>query len=439
VDRIIIRIEDVSFEGQGIGKSDGLAFFVPDALPGDLVEVLPTKMKKRYAFAEVLSLLEPSKDRIEPLCPHEKECGGCAFQRYSYEAQLELKEKQIREKLIRIAGIEDPLVKPIIAMDNPFQYRNKAVFQVESALGAVGYFEKKSHHVVDAPYCMLQAEPANTIGQVIREYTRANPTTVVQVIVKTAFHTGEVMVIIIAEKTSLPKQELLIQQLDEAIEALETNNQGVSYSLENVTLKEKNKERNILIAGKPTINEEMMGLEFEISANSFYQVNTLQTEKLYQKALEYADLKGHENVLDIYCGVGTIGLLAAKNAKRVLGIESVKDAIINANRNATINGLVNITFKWGKAEEELPKGLEWDPHVVFLDPPRQGCAPELLEAVVKASPKRIVYVSCDPATLSRDLKYLTQEGYKFIEATPVDMFPWTNHVETVVLMSRVEK
>ena len=436
MDRIIIRIEDVSFEGQGIGKSDGLAFFVSDALPGDLVEVVPTKMKKRYAFAEVLSLLEPSEDRIEPPCPHEKECGGCAFQRYSYEAQLELKEKQIREKLIRIAGIENPLVNPIVAMENPFEYRNKGVFQVDPVLGDVGYYKKKSHHLVDAPYCMLQAEPANAIGQAIREYIRTNTTTVVQVIVRTAFNTGEVMVVIIAEKPSLPNQNLLIQQLDEAIEALEPTTGGVSYSLENVTLKEKEKDRTVLLAGEPTINEEMLGLEFEISANSFYQVNTLQTERLYQKALEYANLNGNENVLDIYCGVGTIGLLAAKNAKRVFGIESVKDAIINANRNATINGIVNITFKWGKAEEELPKGLECEPDVVFLDPPRAGCAPELLEAVVKAAPKRIVYVSCDPATLSRDLKFLTQEGYKFIEATPVDMFPWTIHIETVVLIQR---
>lgn len=439
MDRTTVRIEDISFEGQGIGRSHGLTYFVENALPGDLVEVIPTKMKKRYAFGEVLSFLEPSAARIEPQCPHEDKCGGCTFQRYSYEAQLKLKEKQIREKLIRIAGIENPLVKPIIAMDKPFEYRNKVTLQVDPVSGDVGFHMKKSHQIVDTPYCMLQAEPANTVGQVIRKYIKNNPTNILQVIVKTAFYTGEVMVVIIAEKLALPNQDLLIQQLDEAIEALEPTDEGVTYSLENVSLKEKGKDRITLLAGKPNILEEMMGLEFEISANSFYQVNTLQTEKLYQKTLEYAGLKGHENVLDLYCGVGTIGLLAAKKAKRVLGIESVKDAIINANRNATINGLVNITFKWGKAEEELPKGLEWEPDVVFLDPPRTGCAPELLEAVVKSAPKRIVYVSCDPATLARDIKYLAQEGYKFIEATPVDMFPWTNHVETVVLMSRVEK
>ena len=439
MDRVTIKIEDVSFEGQGIGKSHGLTFFVADTLPGDFVEVLPTKMKKKYAFGEVISFLESSKDRIDPHCPHEKECGGCTFQRYSYEAQLKLKERQIGEKLVRLAGIENPLVKPIVGMDNPFEYRNKAVFQVDPILGYVGYHEKKSHHVVDTPYCMLQAEPANVVGQVIRKYIRDNRTTISQLVVKAAFTTGEVMVVLISEKPHLPNQDSLIQQLDDAIEALEPINGGAVYSLESVTLKEKGKDRNILLAGKQTIIEEMMGLEFEISANSFYQVNPIQAERLYQKALEYADLKGDENVLDIYCGVGTIGLLAARTAKRVLGIESVKDAIINANRNATINGLVNITFKWGKAEEELPKGLEWKPDVVFLDPPRVGCAPELLEVVAKASPKRIVYLSCDPATLSRDLKYLTQEGYEFVEATPVDMFPWTNHVETVVLMSRKDK
>ena len=438
MDRIIIRIEDVSFEGQGIGKSDGLAFFVEDALPGDLVEVLPTKMKKKYAFGEMLFLVEPSKDRVEPLCPHEKECGGCSFQRYAYDAQLKLKDKQIREKLIRLAGIENPVIKPIIGMGNPFEYRNKAVLHVDPILGSVGYYEKKSHHVVDVPYCMLQEAPANAIAQVIREYIRNNHATIFEVIVKTASHTGEVMVVIIAEKPSLPKSDILVGDLNEAIEELKPSKDGIKYSLENVTLKEKGKDRDILLGGKTTILEEMFGLEFEISPNSFYQVNTQQSEKLLGKALEYANLKGVENVLDLYCGVGIIGLLAADKAKKVVGIEAVKDAIVNANRNATINGLVNITFKWGKAEDELPKGLDWEPDVVFLDPPRSGCAPELLEAVVNVSPKRIVYVSCDPATLARDIKYLVQEGYEFIEATPVDMFPWTNHVECVVLLSKVQ-
>ena len=439
MDRITIRIEDVSFEGQGIGKSHGLTYFVENTLPGDLVEVIPTKKKKKYAFGEVLSFLETSPDRIEAQCPHEKECGGCTYQKYNYQAQLILKEKQIKDKLTRLAGIENPLVRKIIAMDQPFEYRNKASLQVEPISGHVGYHKKKSHQIVDAPYCMLQAEPANQVAKVFREYIKTNHSSISQAIVKTAFHTGEVMVVIIADKPSQPQQDLLIQQLDEAIEAIGPTKDGLMYSLENVSFKEKGKDRITLLAGKPTILEEMMGLEFEVSANSFYQINPLQTEKLYEKALEYADLKGTENVLDLYCGVGTIGLLAAKSAKRVLGIESVKEAIINANRNATINGLVNITFIWGKAEEELPKGLEWEPDVVFLDPPRLGCAPELLEAVVKVSPKRIVYLSCDPATLSRDIKYLTQEGYEFIEATPVDMFPWANHVECVTLMSRVKE
>lgn len=436
MERIIIKIEDISFEGQGIGKSEGLAFFVEDTLPGDLVEIVPTKMKKNYGFGERLFLIEPSKDRIEAQCPHEKECGGCSFQSYGYDAQLKLKEKQIREKLIRIAGIENPMIKPILGMEDPFRYRNKAVLQVDANLGSVGYFEKKSHHVVDVPYCMLQAEPANAVAQVIRGYIRNNHTTLIQVVVKTAFHTGEVMVVIIAEKTSLPKQGFLIEQLNEAIEDLEPSKNGVRYSLENVTVKERDKDKDLLLAGKPAILEDMMGLEFEISSNSFYQVNTLQAEKLFKKALEYADLKGGENILDLYCGVGTIGLLAAKDAHKVLGIEAVKGSVINANRNATLNGLVNITFKWGKAEDELPKGLDWEPDLVFIDPPRTGCAPELLEALAEASPNKIIYVSCDPATLARDLKFLIQKGYEFIEATPVDMFPWTNHIETVVLIQR---
>lgn len=245
MDRTTVRIEDISFEGQGIGRSHGLTYFVENALPGDLVEVIPTKMKKRYAFGEVLSFLEPSAARIEPQCPHEDKCGGCTFQRYSYEAQLKLKEKQIREKLIRIAGIEDPLVKPIVAMDKPFEYRNKVTLQVDPVSGDVGFHMKKSHQIVDTPYCMLQAEPANTVGQVIRKYIKNNPTNILQVIVKTAFYTGEVMVVIIAEKLALPNQDLLIQQLDEAIEALEPTDEGVTYSLENVSLKEKGKDKSL--------------------------------------------------------------------------------------------------------------------------------------------------------------------------------------------------
>jgi 23S rRNA (uracil1939-C5)-methyltransferase len=321
VERVTIEIEDVSFEGQGIGKHNGLAFFVEDTLPGDLVEVIPTKMKKRYAFGKRLSLVEPSKDRIDPLCPHESECGGCTFQRYSYDAQLKLKEKQIREKLVRLAGIENPLVRPMVGMDNPFEYRNKATLQVAASLGSVGYFEKKSHHVVDVPYCMLQAAPANAVSQVIREYIRENHTTIIQLIVKTAAHTGEVMVVIIAEKSTLPKEDILIMQINEAVESLEHSKDGVQYSLENVTLKEKGKDKGILLAGTPIIHEELLGMEFEISSNSFYQVNTDQAGKLFEKALDYAELKGEEHVLDLYCGVGTIGLLAAKRAKGVLGIE----------------------------------------------------------------------------------------------------------------------
>lgn len=542
-----LTIEDMSAEGRGIGKiyddERGFAVFVQDTVVGDRAKVELTKAKKNYAFGRVSEMLALSQDRQESFCPHSGLCGGCVYSQLSYEAQLALKEKQVREKLVRLGGLTDPVIMPIIGMGGedvnevPFRYRNKASMPVSTGglitqkggivkpvhEPRVGFYRPKSHDVVDCEDCLLQSEPAMAAAAALRKFMEEDHITsydprwekglMRHMIVRTAAGTGEVMVILVINGKAIPNAPKLIEMLDEAIYNVPVYEDGplagVEFNLESVIVninKSKNLEGQILgeecitIAGKPTITEEVGGLSFEISPLSFYQVNREQMVRLYEKALEYASLKGDETVLDLYCGVGTIGLFAAaemnrrtaelnaaaasgqaaenaalgqaaadKSPGRVIGIESVKGAVLDANRNATINGIVNARYVCGKAEEELPKMVRTKAQeeqavrevvkkrgeeaakqellkdealrimhadVVILDPPRAGCEQPLLEAVVKAAPERIVYVSCDPATLARDIKWLGEHGYEFREATPCDMFPWTGHVETVCLLCK---
>ncbi len=506
-----LKIEDMSAEGSGIGKiydgERGFAVFVKGASIGDLVRAELTKVKKNYAFARVTEVLELSPDRQESFCEYSGLCGGCVYSEISYEAQLALKENQVREKLTRLGGLQDPVIMPIMGMTegksicSPFRYRNKASMPVSTGglitekggivkpvhEPRIGFYRPKSHEVVNCEDCLLQSEPAMAAAKALRRFMEEDHITsydprwdkglMRHLIVRTAAGTGEVMVILVINGKAIPNAKKLVTMLDEAIYNVPVYEDGplagVEFNLESVVVninKSKNLEGKILgeecitIAGKPTIIEEVGGLCFEISPLSFYQVNREQMIRLYDKALEYASLKGDETVLDLYSGVGTIGLFAAAEMNRkaadaieagkpikpgrVIGIESVKGAVIDANRNATINGIVNARYVLGKAEEELPKMV--DPKselkdkslrvthadVVILDPPRAGCEKPLLEAVIKAEPSRIVYVSCDPATLARDIKYLTEGGYEFCEATPCDMFPWTGSVETVALLSK---
>jgi 23S rRNA (uracil1939-C5)-methyltransferase len=452
-----LTIEDMSTEGQGIGKIEGLAVFVKGAVVGDIVKAELTKLKKNYAFGRLTEILEPSQHRIEPVCGYAGDCGGCSLHSLSYEAQLKLKKKLVEDKLIRIGGIEHPMVHDTIGMDNPWRYRNKAQFPVGDV--TVGFYQAKSHRVVNCDDCLIQSEPASALASALRDYMKTDHISaydektgkglIRHLIVKTAFQTGEVMVIAVINGKGLPNGEKLVYMMDDAIAELPPNPEtGVEFSLESVILNiNKKKTSEILgeefktLAGKPTILEKAGELSFEISPMSFYQVNPAQMVKLYDKAMEYAGLTGAETVLDLYCGVGTIGLYCASRAKKVIGIESVKSAVMDANRNAVINGIVNAEYICGRAEEELPKLLEQgiSADVAILDPPRAGCDPALLDAVVKAGPERIIYVSCDPATLSRDIKMLEEKGYRFVEAQPVDMFPWSSHVETVILMTRCGK
>ena len=441
-------IEDMSSDGNGIGRTDGQVVFVEGCVQGDKVRARITKAKKNYALADCTEITEPSPFRNKGFCQFSGDCGGCPFGDLKYDKQLEIKEGWVREKLIRLGGLEEPTIRPIIGMEEPSRYRNKATFAVSDS-GDIGFVRKKSHQVVDCQDCKIQTEACMGVADALWQYLHAKNlrNAVSSLMVRTAPGTGEMMAVVKASRNDLPDLELLAGLMDE----------GSGFNLESIYVNDK------CIAGHKTITDIADGLKFEISPESFYQVNSEQMVKLYDKAMDYADLKGGETVLDLYCGVGTIGLFAAKRMKdtgRVIGIESVKPAVIDANRNSVINGMVSTRYIAGKAEEVLPAIMGLKPFmgynevnelvekepplkvdhadVVFLDPPRAGCEEELLNAVVQAAPDRIVYVSCDPATLARDIKYLTGQGYEFIEATPVDMFPHTGHVETVVLMSKVK-
>ncbi len=467
-ERYEVEVVDIGSGGEGIGRIEGMAVFVHGSIPGDRILTEITQLKKSFAKGNLIQIVSPSAVRQEPPCPYAGECGGCSLQSMVYEGQIALKKKWVTDRLERIGGLENPKVMDVIAMEEPWRYRNKVQYAVGRISGPekkkrgcnIGFHKKMSREIIDCERCLLQTEPAERIAQAVREYVKETKIPVYDektgtgvlrhLVVKTAFATGEIMVILVAAERRIPAVELLIDKIQNALDKLwgETERSGqeqLDYSFESLILN-VNKDKkgavmgrdNITLAGKPTIKDRLMDMDFEISPLSFYQINPIQTEKLYEKVGEYAALTGSETVLDLYCGVGTIGLLLAKDAGRVIGVESIKSAVIDANRNATINGIVNAEYICGKAEEELPILVDQGvcPDLIILDPPRSGCDPALLEAVAAAGPARIVYVSCDPATLARDIKILTEKGYSFVEAQPVDMFPQTGSVEVVVSLCR---
>ncbi len=447
-----IEIIDMGSEGEGIGKAEGLAVFVPGAITGDLAEIRITTQKKNFAKAELIRIVKPSRYRTKPFCRYAGECGGCNLQSMNYEGQLLLKQKMVRDRLERIGGIQDPKVHKVQGMKIPLRYRNKAQFPIQN--GQVGFYKAKSHSLVSVYDCGIQAEPAEAIATALRKFIASDNLTsydektgkglLRHLIVKTGFQSGEVMAVLVCNGNGISNRDKLVDQLKKAVEQLPSTKTGLKYKLRSLILNVNRKKTSeilgqecITLYGQPVIKDQVGDLEVEISPLSFYQVNPHQMKRLYDLVLEYGGFTGQETVVDLYCGVGTIGLYCASKAKRVLGIETEKSAVLDANRNAVINGIVNAEFIHGKAEVELPKLLEEGihPDVVLLDPPRAGCDPALLHAVVEAAPARIIYVSCDPATLARDVKLLVEGGYKFVEAQPVDMFPWTMHVECVIMMT----
>lgn len=446
-DLVTLEIEDCGIDGEGIGKADGFTVFVKDAVIGDTVTAKIIKAKKNYGYGRLMEVLKPSPYRVEPKCEFARQCGGCQLQALSYDQQLVFKTNKVKGHLERIGGFTDIPMEPIIGMDELFHYRNKAQFPVgrnKEGKIVTGFYAGRTHNIIENRDCALGvAENKEVLDRVIAHmekygiepYNEATGKGLVRhVLIRYGYFTKEVMVCLILNGNKIPKEELLVKSLCE-IPGMTSITINVNKKHSNVILGEEIR----LLWGQEYITDRIGDISYQISPLSFYQVNPMQTQKLYAKALEYADLHGEETVWDLYCGIGTISLFLAQKAKFVRGVEIVPAAIENAKENAKLNGLENTEFFVGKAEEVLPReykknGVYAD--VIVVDPPRKGCDETLLETMVEMNPERIVYVSCDSATLARDLKYLCERGYELRKVCPVDQFGMTVHVETVVLLSQ---
>ena len=445
-DLVTLEIEDCGIDGEGIGKADGFTVFVKDAVIGDTVTAKIIKAKKNYGYGRLMEVLKPSPYRVEPKCEFARQCGGCQLQALSYDQQLVFKTNKVKGHLERIGGFTDIPMEPIIGMDELFHYRNKAQFPVgrnKEGKIVTGFYAGRTHNIIENRDCALGvAENKEVLDRVISHmekyeiepYNEATGKGLVRhVLIRYGYFTKEVMVCLILNGNKLPKEEQLVKSLCE-IPGMTSITINVNKKRSNVILGEEIR----LLWGQEYITDRIGDISYQISPLSFYQVNPMQTQKLYAKALEYADLHGEETVWDLYCGIGTISLFLAQKAKFVRGVEIVPAAIENAKENAKLNGLENTEFFVGKAEEVLPReykknGVYAD--VIVVDPPRKGCDETLLETMIEMNPERIVYVSCDSATLARDLKYLCERGYELRKVCPVDQFGMTVHIETVVLLS----
>ena len=464
-----LTIEDMGVDGEGIGKVKGAALFVKDAILGDVVRVKIMKMKKNYGYARLLEIVKPSPYRVEPKCPYHRQCGGCQIQAVDYAQQLKFKENKVRNNLKRIGGfaVQDPeergeglAINPVIGMEEPYFYRNKAQFPIgtdKEGNIVTGFYASRSHNIIPNRKCYLGVDLNEKVLDRVISFMEAyhipayDETTgkglVRHVLVRVGFTTKEIMVCLVLNGRTVPHPEALVEKLKE-LEGMTSITTNVNEKNTNVILGEE----VISLWGQDYITDYIGGIKYQISPLSFYQVNPVQTEKLYGTALEYAGLTGKETVWDLYCGIGTISLFLAQKAKQVYGVEIAAPAIADARNNARINGIENVEFFVGKAEEVLPefyeKGMNngnaesedmLHPDVIVVDPPRKGCDEKCLETIVKIKPERVVYVSCDSATLARDLKFLCGQGYEVKKVQPVDMFPHTGHVETVCLLNRIKQ
>ncbi len=443
-DILEIEITDVNFKGQGIAKKDGFVIFVDNTITGDYVEIEIIQVKKKYSVGRLRKIIKESTLRIKPECKYFEKCGGCQIMNMDYKAQLVYKKQRVINELKKVAGIEDVLVHDTLGMEKPFRYRNKGSFPVARLNGdiAIGAYEIGTHKMVDFDTCIIQNEKADKVIQVFKilmklfklePYNEITNKGLVKHLMIRTNKQNEVMVIIVTSREKLPNKNEIVKKLIEEIPQIKSIIQNINKNQTNVILGNKNK----VIYGEETLKDTIFDLEFSISPHSFFQVNSLQTEVLYSKALEYAQLTGEETVFDIYCGIGTISLLLAKKAKMVYGIEIVEQAIINARENAEKNNIQNAVFYTGKAEDIFPKlykqGIKAD--VVVIDPPRKGCEKEVLNTIINMKPEKVVYVSCNPTTLARDLKILSDGGYEIGEIQPIDMFPNSTHVETIIMIN----
>lgn len=448
-DLVTLTIEDMGVDGEGIGHTDGYTLFVKDALIGDVISAKVMKMKKNYGYARMMEILTPSPDRVEPKCPYHKQCGGCQIQALSYEKQLEYKKRKVLNNLTRIGGLTNLPEFDLIGMEDPYHYRNKAQFPFgtdKNGMTVTGFYAGRTHSIISNTNCYLGVEENEQILQIILKHLeryhipaydeKTGKGLLRHVLIRKGFTTGELMVCLILNGTQMPEIGDLVKELIKI--------KGMTSITVNVNKKQTNVimgQEMISVWGQDYITDYIGDVKYQISPLSFFQVNPVQTKKLYQRALDYAQVEKGETVWDLYCGIGTISLFLAQKAEKVYGVEIVPQAIEDAKRNAALNGFDNAEFYVGKAEEVLPEkyreeGVKAD--VIVVDPPRKGCDEALLRTIVQMDPKRVVYVSCDSATLARDLKYLAGEGYEVVAGTVVDQFPHTMHVETVCMLSRMK-
>ncbi len=443
-----IVIDGLNHQGEGVGRHEEFTVFVPQALPGDKVIVRVISVQKSYARALVEKLLNTSPQRVVAVCEHFGQCGGCQLQHLDYAEQLKYKQRVVYDALKRIGGL-DVTVLPTIGMANPWHYRNKAQVPIGMSSGKVqaGFFEKGSHKIVDLNSCHIQHPVNDQVVHIVRKqlqelkipiYNEKEHRGLVRhIVARTSFATAEVLVTIVTNGRELPQAQKLITALRANINNLVGIVQSINTRRVNVILGEEEKT----LWGRPYLIEKIGSLTYRLSPRSFFQVNSQQTEILYQKAKEYAALQGQEIVFDLYCGIGTIALYVADAAAKVVGVEIVEAAVEDAKQNAKLNGISNVEFHAGAAEELVPKLYQqgYKADVVLVDPPRKGCDEKLLKTIASMQPERLVYISCSPATLARDLKYLTAHGFTVVKVQPLDRFPHTAHVECVTLMSKVEK
>ena len=474
---VTAEIVGLTHEGEGVGRVNGFTLFVRGALPGERVQAKVLKVKKQYGYAKMLEILETSPDRVSPPCEIFNQCGGCQLQHMSYEAQLRWKRQHVVDNLqrigkLQIAGEEEQggvIVHDTLGMDDPWRYRNKAQVPVgmsgsswgqthpkgarKEARGATdpgeliaGFYAQGTHRIIDMDRCLIQDERNDVVVRLVKQIGRRLGITAYDeqsgrgllrhVVVRTGYISGEMMIVLVTNDQRIPQVEQWIESIRAELPAVTSIVQNVNKKNTNVIFGDETR----VLWGNEVIYDELDGIRFAISARSFYQVNPQQTVALYRKAVEYAGLTGNENVIDAYCGIGTISLFLARQAGHVYGVEIVPEAIEDAKRNAELNQIDNATFEAGPAEVVIPrwKQEENKPDVIVVDPPRKGCDSELLDTILAMKPERVVYVSCNPSTLARDLRVLEDGGYRTVEVQPVDMFPWTVHVEVVIGMQRID-
>lgn len=441
-----VKVESLTHDGLGVARVDGFPVFVANALVGEEINMKVTLVKKTYAFGRAVDYFVTSGERVKPECGIYKQCGGCQVQHLSYEGQLKMKHDTVVNHLKRIGHIEDANVLPTIGMQNPSRYRNKTQVPFGYADGKVvaGFYQKRSHEIINMQSCLIQTDISDQIVETMRQLCQEleiapyneslNLGVLRHVIVRVGFKTEEIMVTLVTRTHEIPNSELLIQRLVSKYPKIKSIAQNVNPKVTNVIFGDETR----ILYGESYIYDEMNGIRFAISPRSFYQVNPIQTETLYSKAVEYAQLSGNEIVFDAYCGIGTITLFLAQHAKQVYGVEIIPEAIEDAKMNARLNGFENTQFAVGKSEEIIPAWIENGivPDVIVVDPPRKGCDRSLLDTMLEAAPDRIVYVSCDSSTLARDLRVLIDGGYKLEVVQPVDMFPQTAHIECVAKLVR---